>query len=90
MRSSKDTAMELIRTLENHDRGLYSGLVGVFDFDGNCELAVTIRSALIKGNCVTAFAGAGLLKNSDPEEELLETNLKLNTILSLFENENKS
>ena len=86
----KDTAMEMIRTLENHDRGLYSGLVGVFDFDGNCELAVTIRSALIKGNCVTAFAGAGLLKNSDPEEELLETNLKLNTILSLFENENKS
>ncbi|MBK9097885.1 MAG: isochorismate synthase [bacterium] len=86
----KDEAMKLIRALEKHDRGLYSGLVGVFDFEGNCELAVSIRSALVKGNQVTAFAGAGLLKNSDPEEEFQETNLKLNTILSLFENENKN
>jgi isochorismate synthase EntC len=76
--------------LENHDRGLYSGLVGVLDFYGNCELAVSIRSALVKGNQVIAFAGAGLLKNSIPEEELLETELKLNPILSLFENESKS
>ncbi len=86
----KDYSMNLIRELENHDRGLYSGLVGVLDFEGNCELAVSIRSALIKGNQVIAFAGAGLLKNSIPEEELLETELKLNPILSLFENENKS
>jgi menaquinone-specific isochorismate synthase len=86
----KVEVIELIRTLEKHDRGLYSGLVGVFDFEGNCELAVSIRSALVKGNRVTAFAGAGLLKNSNPEEEFLETNLKLNTILSLFENENKN
>ncbi len=60
------------------------------DFDGNCELAVSIRSALVKENHVTAFAGAGLVKNSDAEEEFLETNLKLNTILSLFTDENKS
>lgn len=86
----KDKAMEVIRTLESHDRGLYSGLVGIFDFSGNCELAVSIRSALIRGNQAIAFAGAGLLENSIPEEEFLETNLKLNTILSLFENENKS
>lgn len=86
----KELAMNLIRKLEPHDRGLYSGLVGVFDFDGNCELAVSIRSALIKNNQVTAFAGAGLVKDSDSHEEFLETNLKLNTILSLFTNENKS
>lgn len=86
----KELAMELIRKLEPHDRGLYSGLVGVFDFDGDCELAVSIRSALIKNNQVTAFAGAGLVKDSDSHEEFLETNLKLNTILSLFTDENKS
>lgn len=86
----KNSAMELIRILEKHDRGLYSGLVGVMDFEGNCELAVTIRSALVNGNQVTAFAGAGLLKNSNPEEEFLETKLKLSAILSLFNNENKS
>jgi menaquinone-specific isochorismate synthase len=86
----KDSAMNLIRRLEPHDRGLYSGLVGIFDFNGNCELAVSIRSALFKDNRVTAFAGAGLVKYSDIEEEFLETELKLNTILSLFADENKS
>jgi menaquinone-specific isochorismate synthase len=86
----KEIAKDLIRKFESHDRGLYSGLVGLMDFEGNCELAVSIRSALVKENHVTAFAGAGLVKNSDAEEEFLETNLKLNTILSLFTDENKS
>ncbi len=86
----KEKAINLIRELEAHDRGLYSGLVGLFDFEGDCELAVSIRSALVKDNQVTAFAGAGLVRNSDPQEEFLETNLKLNTILSLFTDENKS
>jgi menaquinone-specific isochorismate synthase len=86
----KEKAMNLIRQLEVHDRGLYSGLVGFFDFENSCELAVAIRSALVKENQVTAFAGAGLVQGSDPKEEFLEINLKLNTILSLFTDENKS
>ena len=86
----KEKAINLIRKIEAYDRGLYSGLVGLFDFEGNCELAVSIRSALVKDNLVTAFAGAGLVKDSNPQEEFLETNLKLNTILSLFADENKS
>lgn len=86
----KESAMNLIRKLESHDRGLYSGIVGIMDFDGNCELAVSIRSALFKDGIITAFAGAGLVKNSEPDDEFLETKLKLNTILSLFINENKS
>jgi menaquinone-specific isochorismate synthase len=84
----KEKALTLIRKLETHDRGLYSGLVGLLDFENNCELAVSIRSALVKDDQVTAFAGAGLVKKSDPKEEYLETNLKLNTILSLFGDEN--
>lgn len=80
----KEKAMSVIRDLENHDRGLYSGLVGWIDFEGNCELAVAIRSTLVKNNEVTAFAGAGFINGSDPEEEFLETKLKLNPILSLF------
>ena len=86
----KEKAMRLIRKFETHDRGLYSGLVGIIDLEGNCEMAVSIRSALVRENKVTAFAGAGLVPNSDPEEEFNETTLKLNTILSLFSNENKS
>lgn len=86
----KENVIELIRKMEIHDRGLYSGLIGVFDFNSNCELAVSIRSALVRDNQITAFAGAGLVKDSDPKEEFHETNLKLNTILSLFTDENKS
>jgi menaquinone-specific isochorismate synthase len=80
----KNSAMSFIRKLELHDRGLYSGLVGWFDFNDNCELAVSIRSALHMNNQVTAFAGAGLVKNSNPDEEYQETKLKLDPILSLF------
>jgi menaquinone-specific isochorismate synthase len=80
----KDEAMLIIRKLESHDRGLYSGLIGWMDFEGNCELAVAIRSTLVKNNKVTAFAGAGLVKDSNLEEEFNETKLKLDPILSLF------
>jgi menaquinone-specific isochorismate synthase len=86
----KELALNSIRKLESHDRGLYSGLIGLMNFEGECELAVTIRSALLKNNIVMAFAGAGLVKDSNSDDELFETNLKLNTILSLFSNENKS
>lgn len=80
----KNSAMSFIRKSEPHDRGLYSGLVGWIDFNGNCELAVSIRSALVKNSKITAYAGAGLVKNSNPDEEYQETKLKLDPILSLF------
>jgi menaquinone-specific isochorismate synthase len=80
----KDEAMGIIRKLETHDRGLYSGLIGWMDFEGNCELAVAIRSTLVKNNKVTAYAGAGLVKDSNLEEEFIETKLKLDPVLSLF------
>ena len=86
----KDKVMQIIKELEHHDRGLYSGLVGIFDFEENCEIAVAIRSALVKENIVTAFAGAGIISDSAAKEEFLEIKLKLDTILSLFTDENKS
>ena len=86
----KDKVMQIIKELEHHDRGLYSGLVGIFDFERNCEIAVAIRSALVKENIVTAFAGAGIISDSDAKEEFLEIKLKLDTILSLFSHESKS
>ena len=86
----KEKAMQIIKNLELHDRGLYSGLVGIFDFENNCEIAVAIRSALVKENILIAFAGAGIISDSDAKDEFLEIKLKLDTILSLFTNENKS
>ncbi len=86
----KNDAIEFIRQLENYDRGLYSGLIGWMDFKGNCDFSVTIRSALVKGKGITAYAGAGIVEDSNPDEEFIETQLKLKPILMLFNEENKS
>ena len=86
----RDSALELIRRLEGYPRGMYSGIIGWFNFNGDGEFAVAIRSALAKKNRVIAFAGCGIVKGSQPESEFNETNLKLKPILSLFEHENKN
>jgi menaquinone-specific isochorismate synthase len=86
----KNDAIEYIRQLENYDRGLYSGLIGWLDFNGNCDFSVTIRSALAKGKEITAYAGAGILEDSDPDEEFEETQLKLKPILMLFNEDDKN
>jgi menaquinone-specific isochorismate synthase len=86
----KNDAIEYIRQLESYDRGLYSGLIGWLDFNGNCDFSVTIRSALVKSKEITAYAGAGIVEDSDPDEEFIETQLKLKPILMLFNEEDKS
>jgi len=83
----KEIAFNFIRESESHDRGFYSGLTGWMDFNGNCEISVAIRSALIKDKLVIAYAGAGMVKDSNPEEEFIETKLKLDPVLSLFKPE---
>jgi menaquinone-specific isochorismate synthase len=78
-------ARNLISEMEPHDRGLFSGMIGWFNFNNECEFAVAIRSALIKGKSIHAFAGCGIVKGSDPEFEYAESELKLKPIFSLFE-----
>jgi menaquinone-specific isochorismate synthase len=82
----KDKAINLISQSENFERGLYAGFFGWLDFNGNGELNVSIRSALLKNKNLYAYAGCGIVEGSDPDEEFEETNLKLKPILSLFEN----
>ncbi len=86
----KDSALSLIKRIEGYKRGLYSGVIGWFNFDDAGEFVVAIRSALTIGNKVFAFAGGGIVENSDPDSEYRETELKLKTIMALFENENKN
>ncbi len=78
-------ALDSIREMETHDRGLFSGMVGWFNFNNEGEFAVAIRSALLKQRYIYAFAGCGIVKGSDPEFEYAESELKLKPILSLFE-----
>ena len=84
----KEVSLNLIKKLENYYRGLYSGIIGWFNFNDEGEFAVAIRSALTYGNKLIAFAGSGIVEKSDPDLEYEETELKLKPILSIF-NENK-
>ncbi len=69
----KVRAMELIAKLENHPRGPYGGAVGYISFNGNMDLAITIRTAMIENGRLTVNAGAGIVYDSDPERERIET-----------------
>jgi len=75
-------ALELIRELEMFDRGWYAGPVGWVDLDGSGEFSVAIRSALLQGRTATAYAGCGIVANSDPAAEFVETELKLRPMLA--------
>ena len=81
------TALKLIGSLENFDRGLYSGVIGWFNLENQGEFAVALRSALLKNNVLHAFAGCGIVEGSHPLSEYNETELKFKPILSLFINE---
>lgn len=69
----KPRALEIIDELEVSDRGIYGGVVGYFDFAGNADLAIAIRSAFIRDGRAYVQAGAGLVLDSVPESEYLET-----------------
>ncbi|MCA9877119.1 MAG: isochorismate synthase [Thermomicrobiales bacterium] len=75
-------ALELIRELEPFDRGWYAGPVGWVDLDGSGEFSVAIRSALLRGRSAVAYAGCGIVANSDPEAEFTETELKLRPMMA--------
>ncbi len=81
----KDTALNLIKKIENQRRGLYSGIIGWFNFNNEGEFAVAIRSAVTYGNKLVAYAGSGIVEGSEPESEFEETEMKLKPILSLFD-----
>jgi len=69
----KVRAMEIIHELEPCRRGPYSGAVGYFGFDGNMDLAITIRTILMKDARAFIQAGAGIVADSNPTNEYNET-----------------
>lgn len=77
-------ARDLIAELEPFDRGVFGGIVGWCDAEGNGEWVVTIRCGTVSGNQVRLFAGAGIVQDSSPESEWHETGTKLSTILRAF------
>lgn len=69
----KIRAMEIIHELEPDPRGAYGGAVGYVGYDGNMDLAITIRTLEVGGGTVSVQAGAGIVFDSDPETEFQET-----------------
>ncbi len=69
----KVRAMEIISDLEKGPRGPYGGAVGYISFSGNMDLAITIRTACVEDGRLTVRAGAGIVADSDPEKERIET-----------------
>jgi anthranilate synthase component 1 len=72
----KPRALEIIDELEPWQRGVYGGVVGYFDFAGDADLAIAIRTATIVGGLARVQAGAGLVADSDPETEHIESQNK--------------
>lgn len=83
-------ALSRLREIEEFDRGLYAGPIGWFDFEGNGEFAVAIRSARLRGRNASLFAGAGIVPGSQPEDEARELDLKFDSILRLLINRSVS
>lgn len=72
----KARAIELIDALEPARRGLYGGAAGYFDFAGDMDMAIMIRTAVISGGRASVQAGGGLVADSVPETEYIESRNK--------------
>ncbi|MBL0174912.1 MAG: isochorismate synthase [Ignavibacteria bacterium] len=80
--SPREQALDIIERYEQFDRGQYAGVAGWMDADGNGDAAVTIRSAVFHGRDALLFGGAGLVAESVARDEVEETRVKLQAILS--------
>ncbi len=77
----KPRALEIIHDLEPSYRGLFGGVVGYFDFRGNSDLAIAIRTAFIRDGIARIQAGAGIVLDSVPASEYAETGAKAAVML---------
>ena len=77
--------MEIIAELEREKRGPYAGAVGYFDFSGNLDTAIAIRTIVIKDNIAYIQAGAGIVADSIPEREYQESLAKAQALLAAID-----
>ena len=81
----KIRAMEIIDELEPVKRGIYGGAVGYFSYAGEMDMAIAIRTAVIKNKVLYAQAAAGIVADSVPEFEWKETEMKARAVLRAAE-----
>jgi anthranilate synthase component I len=81
----KVRAMEIIDELESTKRGIYAGAVGYLGFNGDMDVAIAIRTGVIKDNKLYVQAGAGIVADSIPQSEWEETQNKAKAVLRAAE-----
>ena len=81
----KVRAMEIIEELETTRRGPYAGAVGYFSYNGNADLAITIRTLVANKDKAYIQAGGGIVADSVPEREWFETNHKAEALMKALE-----
>ena len=86
----KIRAMELIDELEPTDRGVYTGAIGYFGFDGTMDLNIAIRTCILKEGRAYFHVGGGIVADSEPEAEYQETLDKASSWLAVLEGDMKS
>ena len=79
----KIRAMQLINKLENTKRGAYSGSIGYISYGGNLDMALAIRTMIIKDKKAYVQAGAGIVFDSDPTKEYEETQNKARALMEV-------
>jgi len=83
--AAKVRAMEIIDELEPSKRGIYAGAVGYLGFNGDMDLAIAIRTAVVKDGKLHVQAGAGIVADSVPASEWTETQNKARAVLRAAE-----
>jgi len=83
--AAKVRAMEIIDELEPSKRGIYAGAVGYLGFNGDMDLAIALRTAVVKDGMLYVQAGAGIVADSVPDNEWLETQNKARAVLRAAE-----
>jgi len=81
----KVRAMEIIHELEPSKRGIYAGAVGYLGFDGDMDVAIAIRTGVVKNKTLYVQAGAGIVADSIPHNEWVETQNKAKAVLRAAE-----
>lgn len=80
----KARAMQIIEELEKGKRGIYSGAIGFFAFNGAADFGMTIRTVVFEGGLASIGVGGGITSDSDPIAELEETKLKAQALLRVL------
>lgn len=77
----KVRALEIIEEFENEKRGIYAGAIGYMGFDGNMDTCIAIRTIIFKDNMAYMQGGAGIVADSNPENEYEEVSRKVRVLM---------